>query len=207
MHKEVFVRIPDSDGELIPAGVFLPVAESVGLAAAIDKAVVEKLVNTLLDDTSNREKYAINISPQSLSDEPFVEWLEQTLSRHQYIAHRLIFEFPEYGAVANLSQLKLLIDRFAKYGVMFSLDHFGHSFSSLAYLRSLKVDYLKVDGSYLRTLDQNPDHQFFIQALADIAHGLDIQIIAESVESEDVWKILHSLNLDGAQGYHIGRPG
>jgi EAL domain-containing protein (putative c-di-GMP-specific phosphodiesterase class I) len=206
MHKEVFVRIPDSDGELIPAGVFLPVAESVGLAAAIDKAVVERLINTLLDDTSNTDRFAVNISPQSLSVEPFVEWLEQTLSRHEYVARRLILELPEYGAVANLALLKSLIDRLGQYGVMFSLDHFGRSFSSLAYLRSLKIDYLKVDGSYLRTLDQNQDHQFFIQALADIAHGLDIQIIAESVESEDVWKILHSLNLDGAQGYHIGRP-
>ncbi len=206
MHKEVLVRIADSDGELIPAGVFLPVAESVGLAAEIDKAVVNKLVNTLLDNPSITGKFAINLSPQSLAVEPFVEWLEQTISRYEYIAQRLIFELPEYGAVANLSQFKSLIDRLNRYGVMFSLDHFGRSFSSLAYLRSLKVDYLKVDGSYLRTLDQNPDHQFFIQALADIAHGLDIQTIAESVESEEVWKILHTLNVDGAQGYHIGRP-
>jgi diguanylate cyclase (GGDEF)-like protein len=206
MHKEVFVRIPDVDGELIPAGVFLPVAESVGLAAAIDKAVVEKLVNTLLDNTSITDQFAINISPKSLSAEPFVEWLEQLFSRHEYLASRLILELPEYGAVANLSQAKSLIDRLGRYGVQFSIDHFGRSFSSLAYLKSLKVDYLKVDGSYLRSLDENTDHQFFIQALADIAHGLDIQIIAESVESENVLKTVHTLNMDGAQGYFIGRP-
>lgn len=206
MHKEVFVRIPDSDGELILAGVFLPVAESVGLATAIDRAVVNELLVTLLDDPANSDMFAINLSPQSLSDATFIEWLEQTLCRYKYIANRLIFELPEYGVVANLSQLKGLIEKLSILGVKFSLDHFGRSFSSLAYLRSLKVDYLKVDGSYLRTLDQNQDHQFFIQALADIAHGLDIQIIAESVESEEVWKILHSLNVDGAQGYHIGRP-
>lgn len=206
MHKEVFVRIPDSDGELIPAGVFLPVAESVGLAAAIDKAVVQRLIDTLMDDTTIAGRFAINLSPKSLSAEPFLEWIEQVLTRHEYIARRLILELPEYGVVANLAQLKSLIDRFGRYGVKFSLDHFGRSFSSLAYLKSLKVDYLKVDGSYLRSLDENKDHQFFIQALADIAHGLDIQIIAESVESEEVWKMLHSLNVDGAQGYYVGRP-
>ncbi len=205
MHKEVFVRIPD-DGELIPAGVFLPIAESVGLASSIDKAVVKKLVDALLDDLSVGGRFAINISPQSISEEPFIGWLEQILSRYEYIANRLIFELPEYGAVANLSQLKVFIERLSNFGVMFSLDHFGRSFSSLAYLKSLKVDYLKVDGSYLRTLDQNPDHQFFIQALADIAHGLDIQIIAESVESEEVWDMLQALNVDGAQGYYVGMP-
>jgi diguanylate cyclase (GGDEF)-like protein len=206
MHKEVFVRIPDSDGELIPAGVFLPVAESVGLAAAIDKAVVQRLIDTLMDDTTISEVFAINLSLKSLSAEPFLEWLEQVFARHEYIARRLILELPEYGVVANLAQLKALIDRFARYGVKFSLDHFGRSFNSLAYLKSLKVDYLKVDGSYLRSLDENKDHQFFIQALAEIAHGLDIQIIAESVESEEVWELLDSLNVDGAQGYYIGRP-
>ncbi len=207
LHKEVLVRIPDSDDELIPAGVFLPVAESVGLAAAIDKAVVNKLVNALLDDPSISGRFSVNLSPQSLSAAPLMEWLEQTLARHEHIANRLIFELPEYGAVANLTQLKALIERFGRLGVMFSLDHFGRSFNSLSYLKSLKVDYLKVDGSYLRTLDQNQDHQFFIQALADIAHGLDIQIIAESVESEAVWSMLQSLNMDGAQGYYIGMPG
>jgi diguanylate cyclase (GGDEF)-like protein len=206
MHKEAYVRIPDSDGELISAGVFLPVAESVGLSVEIDKAVVTKLINTLLDNSAITANFAVNLSLQSLLSEHFVDWLEQTLSRYDYIARRFILEFPEYGAVANQSALKALIERLGRYGVKFSLDHFGRSFSSLAYLRSLKVDYLKVDGSYLRSLDENKDHQFFIQALADIAHGMDIQIIAESVESEEVWNILHSLNIDGAQGYHIGRP-
>ncbi len=206
MHREVLVRIPDNDGELIPAGVFIPVVESVGLAAKVDRAVVNKLVSTLLDDASIQGRLAINLSPQSLSDAQFMEWLEQMLSQYADISHRLIFELPEYGAIANLPKLKELIDRLGKFGVMFSLDHFGRSFSSLAYLKSLKIDYLKIDGSYLRTLDQNQDHQFFIQALTDIAHGLDIQVIAESVESEAVWDLLQSLNMDGAQGYYIGVP-
>jgi EAL domain-containing protein (putative c-di-GMP-specific phosphodiesterase class I) len=122
------------------------------------------------------------------------------------VAERLIFEMPEYVALARLDMVKDFISRIGQFGVRFSLDHFGRSFSSLAYLHSLKIHYIKVDGSYLRTLDQNRDNQFFVQALADIAHGLDIQVIAESVESEEVWDLLPSLHFDAAQGYFIGRP-
>jgi diguanylate cyclase (GGDEF)-like protein len=207
MHQEVLVRLTDPDDDkLIPAGVFLPVAESVGLAARIDKAVVEKVIATLAAGPEGGDRLAINLSPHSLADDGFTAWLEQQLASNPAVADRLVFEFPEYGAIASLPQLKSLIERIGKYGAMFSLDHFGRSFSSLAYLRSLKVDYLKIDGSYLRTLEQNSDHQFFIQALADIAHGLDIKVIAESVETEAVWAMLPSLHLDGAQGYYIGMP-
>lgn len=207
MHQEVLVRIhdPDSD-ELIPAGVFLPVAESVGLAPEIDKAVVTRVVNRLASDPNKDTNFAINLSPQSLSDAEFTAWLGQCVAQHADIAKRLIFELPEYGAINRLPELKALIERVGRFGAVFSLDHFGRSFSSLAYLRSLKVHYLKIDGSYLRTLEGNMDHQFFIQALTDIAHGLDIQVIAETVESEEVWAMLPSLHLDGAQGYYIGRP-
>jgi diguanylate cyclase (GGDEF)-like protein len=207
MHQEVLVRIHDPDsGELIPAGVFLPVAESVGLATDIDKAVVAKVVSQILTATDADTCFAINLSPQSLSDNAFTAWLEQFVAQHSDLANRLIFEIPEYGAINKLPELKALIERVGRFGVAFSLDHFGRSFSSLAYLRSLKVHYLKIDGSYLRTLEGSVDHQFFIQALADIAHGLDIQVIAETVESAAVWEILPSLHLDGAQGYYIGRP-
>ncbi|MCP3670793.1 MAG: EAL domain-containing protein [Gammaproteobacteria bacterium] len=207
MHREVLVRIPDPDsGELVSAGVFLPVAESVGLATRIDKAVVAKVIGVLMEEQDADIMFAINLSPQSLVDDGFTGWLERKLSQHANIAGRLVFEFPEYGVTAHLSELKALIERVGRFGTMFSLDHFGHSFSSLAYLRSLKVHYLKIDGSYLRTLEENGDHQFFIQALTDIAHGLDIRVIAESVESETVWELLPSLHLDGVQGYYIGRP-
>ena len=122
------------------------------------------------------------------------------------VAKRVIFEIPEYGAVSMLDQVQDLITRTAKIGSKVALDHFGCGFSSFAYLHSLKVHYLKVDGSYLSQVDKSPDNQFFIQALTDIAHGLDMKVIAEAVESEETWGVLQMLNVDGAQGYYLGRP-
>jgi len=181
-------------------------AESVGVMTDIDRAVINKALEELNDNTKRTSRLAINLSPQSVEAPAFLDWLEWLLPEQLDIAGRLIFEMPEYGAVARLEQVKTFIERIARFGVGFGFDHFGYNFSSLAYLRSLNIEYLKLDGSYLRTLDENSDHQFYVQALADIAHGLDIQVIAESVESEQVWNLLPGFHLDGAQGYFIGRP-
>ncbi|MEJ1355060.1 MAG: EAL domain-containing protein [Candidatus Sedimenticola sp. (ex Thyasira tokunagai)] len=210
LHQEVLVRIPEGTGgdgqALLSAGVFMPQAESLGMTAEIDKAVIDKVLDRLRDDAGGETQYAINLSPPSILSPGFMPWLEEELSAHSDIAHRLIFEMQEYGAVALVEQMKELIELVGRHGCQFSLDHFGRSFSSLAYLRSFKVDYLKVDGSFMLSLDENSDNRFFVQALTEIAHGLEIKVIGESVESETVWDILPGLKLDGAQGYYLGRP-
>ncbi len=210
LHQEVLVRIPEgagADGQtLLSAGIFMPQAESLGMTAEIDKAVIEKVLDRLRNDTAGETAYAINLSPPSILSPEFMPWLDEKLSNHSGIAHRLIFEVPEYGAVALVEQMKALIELVGHHGCQFSLDHFGRSFSSLAYLRSFKVDYLKVDGSFMLSLDENSDNRFFVHALIEIAHGLEIKVIGESVESETVWDILPDLKLDGAQGYYLGRP-
>ncbi len=205
LQREVLVRIAEPDGELVTAGLFMPTAENFGLTVDIDRAVIARVLESV-DEVEPGVRVSINISPQTLQDSGFVDWLEQALAGRGDVAGRLIFEMPEYVALARLDLVKDFISRIGPFGVRFSLDHFGRSFSSLAYLHSLKIHYIKVDGSYLRTLDENRDHQFFVQALADIAHGLDIKVIAESVESEAVWDLLPSLHFDAAQGYFIGRP-
>ncbi len=207
LHHEVLVRISEEDGGLLTAGVFMPMAETLGLTAAIDRAVIAKALQHLAEDAEGHGRLAVNISPPSLQTEGFLDWLQQTLQAHAEIAGRLIFELPEYGAVAMLDEVRDLIGRSGRFGCLVSLDHFGRGFSSFAYLRSLKVHYLKVDGSYLHQLGESPDHQFFIQALTEIAHGLEMAVIVEAVESESVWSLLPTLHVDGAQGYHLGRPG
>lgn len=208
LHYEALVRIGNGEveGGLLTAGMFMPMAEKLGLTADIDRAVIAKALQWLKDETHGQESLAINLSPASLQVEGFMGWLEQVLQQHSAVASRMVFELPEYGAVAMLDRVHELIELADRFGALISLDHFGRGFRSFAYLHSLKVHYLKVDGSYLREIDQNPDHQFFIQALTEIAHGLEIKVIAEAVESEVVWDVLQELGVDGAQGYHIGRP-
>lgn len=210
LHQEVLVRLAISEGDdtpsLLPAGLFMPQAENHNLATEIEKIVISKVLLRLLDEIKGKSRFAINISQSSIQDPEFIHWLDHQLAEHAVVAPRLIFEMPEYGAVASIQQVKQLIKMLDKYGTLFSIDHFGRSFSSFAYLASLKVHCLKIDGSFMRSLDKNSDNRFFIQVLTKIAHGLEIEVIGESVESELVWDLLPSLHLDGAQGYFLGKP-
>ncbi len=208
MHREVFVRLRDDslgegDAALLTAGSFMPMVERFGMAVDVDKAVILEAIG-LLNATPGGGPLAINLSPMSIGSLTFVRWLEDTLKSNP-MSRRIIFELPEYGAITLLEELRDVIQRFAAYGVRFSLDHFGRGFSSFSYLHSLKVDYLKIDGSFVRQLGDK-DHEFYIRSLVEIAHSLDIEVIAESIESEEVWNWLQGLNLDGGQGYFLGRP-
>jgi EAL domain-containing protein (putative c-di-GMP-specific phosphodiesterase class I) len=141
-----------------------------------------------------------------LKNKEFIAWINRQLSSKPAIARRLIFEMPEYGAVNQLDDIEVFIDLVKRHGAAFSLDHFGRSHSAFGYLKTIKIDFLKIDGSYLWELQKSTENQFFIQALVDIAHGLEIKVVGEAVETEQVWGILKRLNLEGGQGYYLGKP-
>ena len=211
LHREVLVRLPENleqgaDGPLLSAGLFMPQAESLGLTAAIDKAVIRQVLERLSAESGEACAYAVNLSLPTLSTEGFMDWLDRLLAEHPGQASRMVFELPEYGVVSMVEQVNALLGLVARRGARLSIDHFGRSFSSLAYLRSMKIHYLKVDGSFMRSIEENSDNQFFVQALSEIAHGLEIQVIAEAIETEAAWSLLPGLHVDGAQGYYIGRP-
>jgi len=207
LHHEVFLRLQDpADPESqIAAAVFMPMVESLGLAPQVDRAVVEVVIDGLAaGDYPGR--VAVNLNSASLSDEPLLTWLVDHLRRHQAVAARLILEFPDYGAAAQAEHLIAWIDALAPLGVEFSLDHFGKGFASFAYLRAIKVDYLKVDGSFVRGLDRQETNRFFLRAITDIAHGLGMSVIAESVETEPDWAALQEIGVDGGRGFWLGAP-
>jgi diguanylate cyclase (GGDEF)-like protein len=210
LHHEVYVRIMEDDGQgevqLLSAGLFIPHADRLGLTPEIDQMVIAKVVKRLQDEASQDTRYAINISPISLKNKDFVKWLELLLSEKSALANRLVFEMPEYGAVTQLDNVSSFNDLVRRHGAAFSLDHFGRSHSAFGYLKTIKVDFLKIDGSYLWELQNSTENQFFIQALVDIAHGLEIKVVAEAVETEQVWGIVQRLNLEGGQGYFLGKP-
>jgi diguanylate cyclase (GGDEF)-like protein len=207
LHEEVFLRVrdPDNINRDIPAAVFMPMAESVGLAPRLDRMVVERVMG-LCDAGEVGGRIAVNLSPRSLLDPGFCEWLTGTLEDHGPLARRLVLELPEYGISGNLEPLHRLIARLSPRGVRFSLDHFGKGFASFAYLRRTRVDYLKVDGSFIRQLERHEDNRFFIKTVADIAHSLDMKVVAESVESDATWALLRELGVDGGRGFLFGRP-
>jgi len=206
-HREVFVRLRDDtaaeENGLLVAGTFMPMVERFGLTVELDKAVVTAAMEHLAENPESG-LLAVNISSQSIESVAFARWLEEAL-RASPVSNRMIFEIPEYGVVSMLDELKDLIERLNVYGARFSIDHFGRGFSPFSYLHALKVDYLKLDGSFVRQMEDQ-DHDYYISSLTEIAHGLDIKVIAESVETEEIWNKLSGLNLDGGQGYFLGRP-
>lgn len=204
IHNEILLRIKEPDGKLLSAGIFIPMAEKLGLSVELDKLVVSRLIGIFEAGGVEDGRFAVNLSADAVCDSVFVEWLCGELQRVPAFAERFMIELSERGAVGQLEALRYLAERVDALSVKVSLDHFGRGFSSFGYLSNLKVDYLKVDGSFIHGIDQNKENQFFVQTLAKIAHGLDIKIIAEFVETQQEWEMLQSMEVDGGQGYWLG---
>lgn len=207
LHQEVLLRAYDESGLQMPAAAFLPMAERVGLGRELDRACLSLVLEHMRKQSTGTDTaYAVNLSPPSLADRAFVDWLVETLSPIPETAARIIFETSEYGAIANIDAVKSFLTRIGPMGAKFALEHFGRGFTSFAYLPSLRIDHLKIDGSYIRQIDTQPDNRFFVQAMAKTAHDLEIRVIAENVESPEELATLKALKVDGVRGYLIGHP-
>lgn len=204
-HYEALARIPGKGGDTLPAGVFIPMAERHGLGPELDKLVVTRALERLAQMPGG-PPLAINLSPASVHDSGFTDWLVGRLRDAPGEAGRLILEAPEYGVVSDPDAAARFLDALSGTSVGFGLDHFGVGAVSFGYLKRFRLSYIKIDGSYTRGIDSTVDHQFLVQSVADIAHGLDIRVIAESVETESEWRILEHLHVDAGQGYFVGRP-
>ncbi|MCP4043278.1 MAG: EAL domain-containing protein [Gammaproteobacteria bacterium] len=203
---EALARFRDRDDQLVPAGVFLPMAERLGLTVALDTLVVELVLKELTKSKFSDLSINVNLSFPSLEDEAFISWLTEVLKGSPALGQRLILEVSENCALRDLGALAGMMIRLKPLGIRFSLDQFGVGSASFGYLRGLKPDFLKIDGSYIRNIQDDMDNQFFVSTLADIAHSLDIRILANFVENEQELKTVRALGMDGAQGYHVGRP-
>ncbi len=202
IHREVFLRLRDELGEQIPAGLFVPMAKRHGLIQEFDRIVIQLCMQELLKDKSLH--LAINLFPASISQPKFVNWLIEQLTTYPEVAQQMSFELPEQEALAQLDDLRSFIAQVHALGVQVGLDNFGRGFGSFTYLSTLKVNYLKIDGSFSKDIDQNRENQFFLDAIVKIAHGLDLQVYAKSVETPAEQSMLGSLRIDGAQGFGIG---
>lgn len=206
LHYESLMRLTDDQGNVIPAVVYTPVAKRLRLAGDFDRAMISEVLGRLAAKRYGDVPVAVNLFPASLQNKEFVDWLCAELGKVPEAASRLLIEVTEYGMIENVDALREFIARVAAYGTRVGLDHFGRGFSSFGYLSTLKLEYIKIDGSYVRGLINNKDNQFFVESVIKVAHSLEIKVYVVSVETDEELNLLGNLGVDGVQGYGVGRP-
>jgi diguanylate cyclase (GGDEF)-like protein/PAS domain S-box-containing protein len=203
-HNEALMRIVMESGELVYPDKIIPIAERFGLMSQIDRRVVNLAFEAL-------EKYPtlklfVNLSGGSIGDEELLLVIEENMLSGGIEPNRLGFEITETMAVKDLVRADRWIRRLKEKGCRFALDDFGIGFSSFSYLQYLSVDYVKIDGSYVRDLDKNNKNRALVQAMNTVARSLGKEVIAEFVENSSILDILEEDHVGYAQGYHLGHP-
>ncbi|TCO82346.1 diguanylate cyclase/phosphodiesterase [Plasticicumulans lactativorans] len=207
-HYEVLLRLLEDDGTVFAAGQFIDAAERTGMIHAVDRVVLSKAIHFLAD--INRRgidvSFSLNLSGHSLNDADLLAHLQRELEASGVDTSRLIFEITETAAVGDFAQATSMILFIKSLGCRFALDDFGIGFSSFSYLKHFPVDYLKIDGSFIRQLAGSPDDQIIVKALNQIAAGFGKHTVAEYVESADTLALLREFGIDYAQGYYVSEP-
>jgi diguanylate cyclase (GGDEF)-like protein len=206
-HVEVLLRMVGEGGKIISPNFFMPAAERYGLMSAIDRWVVRAVFATLAR-TGNPEgtQYAINLSGASIGDERFLQFLTTLFETSGVAPESICFEVTETTAVANLAAAARFIRELKKRGCKFSLDDFGAGMSSFGYLKHLPVDYIKIDGGFIKDMLKDAVNRDMVAAINDIGHSMGRLTIAEYVESEAILRALDTMGVDFVQGFHVGRP-
>lgn len=205
---EILVRMI-KDNEVIPPGAFLPAAERYNAIVEVDKWVVENYFKWLSNNPEEQEKLVqvnINLSGQTLGDAEFPDFLDEMFSRYSVPTEKICLEITESTAVRSLSKTNAFISRLKLRGVKFALDDFGSGFSSYSYLKNLKVDVLKIDGSFIRNITEDAIDKSMVESIANVAQVIGIKTVAEFVENSETMAILNELGVDYNQGYHIHKP-
>jgi diguanylate cyclase (GGDEF)-like protein len=206
---ELLVRIIDAKGNIVEAAEFMSAATRYQILPEIDRAVCERAFEQLSRNTSSAGplRVSINLSGPTLSDPDFLEWLLASMAKHGIDGTCLVFEITEAAAAANMQQVQQFIRRLSTHGVRFALDDFGTGVSSLAYLKNLDINTIKLDGSYVVDVLTNPRSQALVRAIVQLADAMGITTVAEYVESNTVRDRLASLGIQFGQGFALGRPG
>lgn len=206
---EVLMRLKEINGDLVPPMAFIPAAERYGLMTLIDRHIIKKVfmyLSAVKVKSATSLCLSINLSGATLSDESFFSFIEGEIKYWDIDPAQICFEITETTAISNLSSTSVSICDLKKLGFSFALDDFGSGMSSFGYLRHLPVDYLKIDGVFIRQILADKTSAAIVEAIAKVASVMGIQTVAEYVESEEVSELLASIGVDFAQGFGIHKP-
>jgi len=198
-HYEVVLRMPDGDGGLVPPAGFMPVAERYGLAARIDRWVLSRTLERLAD-ARGAHRVSINVSERTIDDEGFPEFVRRELERTGIEGDRIGFEVTETLAITILSSAGAFTEGLRRQGCRFCLDDFGSGLSSFSYLKALPVDFVKIDGRFVREVSGDDVDRAVVQSISDIGRALGKRIIATAVHDAGVLKQVREAGVDLAQG-------
>ncbi len=207
--KEILLRLKEQDGSLADPSQFIPAAERYNLMPNIDRWVLKEVVDYAArqrEILGESDTFCINISGASVADETFLDFAIQIFEQAEAVPSQICLEVTETAAIENLSRAVDFMNRLKSMGVTFALDDFGNGFSSFAYLKNLPVDYLKLDGSFVRSIDQDPIDRSMVEAVNRIGHVIGMQTIAEYVRNQEIQDIVEGFGVDYIQGFHIARP-
>ncbi len=205
-HLEILVRMRDTDGKLVEPGAFIPAAERYNLMVNVDKYIINKVFEHISNNSEHSHSYSINLSGNSLNDENISNYIKSRLREHDIDPALICFEITETAAIANIYKSRKLMFELREMGCRFSLDDFGSGLSSFEYLKNLPVDYLKIDGSFVRDMADNKTDHAMVAAINEIGHVMGISTIAEFVENDRIIHKLRQIGVDYVQGYAVHRP-
>ncbi len=207
---EILLRMADAEGNRVPTGALFSAAERYHMMPQIDRWVVSNTIATLAEVRDSVDGsgaiFSVNLSGQSLGDDDIFDFIKEEVRASGLSPSSLCFEITESAAVSNLAKAQAFIDRLRKFGCTISLDDFGAGLSSFAYLKNFNVDTLKIDGSFIRDITENRISESMVAAIAQVAEVMELQTVAEYVESELTRKLLVKLGVDFAQGHFVGKP-
>lgn len=208
IHYEILIRMIDSRGQSIPPGAFIPSAERYQMMSKVDRWVIKNTFDWMNKywDVNHKEVFAINLSGQSIADTSFLNDVKNWLNDCQFPPSSISFEITETAAISNLKLAQQFIHDFKDIGCGFALDDFGSGLSSFAYLKNMPVDYLKIDGVFVRDIAEDPIDKAMVEAIHNVGAVLNLKTIAEFVEDGEILSVLKGIGVNYAQGYGIDHP-
>lgn len=208
-HIEILLRLKEESGEYVNPGLFLPAAERFHMMTRIDRWVVKEVftwVEKNVEQLAHIELISINLSGQSLNNKTFHQHIKNLVETASFDQAKICFEITETVAITNISDTIDFLNLLKQYGVKFSLDDFGSGVSSFGYIKNLPVDYLKIDGQFIKDINDNEIGQATVRCMVDIAKITNKKTIAEWVENTEVESVLKEMGVDYVQGYLKHKP-